>query len=212
MLGGMGAVERRSRQREELRASILAAARQIVLKEGYRALTMRRIAEAIEYSPAAIYQYFENRDAIAAALMDRGFEELAAAFEPLAGIADPAKRLDAVGRAYIAFGLEHPETYRLMFMEDPAITKTVLETPSAESPGERAYAALLAPIAEMGSRGELRPGVDVRAAADALWSAIHGLVALKLTCPKFPATPTRPLVDTLMSALFDGICAGDAAR
>jgi AcrR family transcriptional regulator len=203
----MGAVERRTKQREELRAQILAAARLIVLEDGYRALTMRRIAEAVEYSPAAIYQYFENRDAIAAGLMDQGFEELATAFESLTPIADPVERLKAVARTYIAFGLDHPETYRLMFMEDPEITKSLLERPTENGAGERAYAALMSPIAELAARGRLRPGLDVAAVTDVLWTSTHGLVALKLTCPKFPATPTDALIDTLLRALLDGLLA-----
>jgi AcrR family transcriptional regulator len=208
----MGAVERRTKQREELRASILAAARGIVLREGYRSLTMRRIAEAIEYSPAAIYQYFESRDAIAAALMDEGFEQLAAAFEPLASTVDPLARLEAVARAYVAFGLDHPETYRLMFMEDPEITATVLSAPSQANAGERAYAAIITPVGELAARAKLHAGLDVQATADALWSALHGLVSLRLSCPKFPVTPNAPLLDTLVTALFHGISASEPAR
>ena len=184
----MGAVERRSKQRAELRGQILEAARRIVLCEGYRALTMRRIAEAVEYSPAAIYQYFENRDAIAKALMDQGFEELAKVLEAAAAAEEPGERLSAVARAYVGFGLEHPETYRLMFMEDPEITASFLENASQYSDaGERAYAALLA------------SGVD-KTTADALWTSLHGIVALKLTCPRFPETPTGQLVDTVLRA------------
>jgi AcrR family transcriptional regulator len=201
----MGAVERRSRQREELRGQILAAARQVVLTGGYRALTMRRIAEAVEYSPAAIYQYFENRDAIATALMAEGFEQLAATFEPLAAIADPRERLEAVAQAYIRFGLEHSETYRLMFMEDPHITASLLgATSKPEDAGARAYAALIGPLAELRERGRLRPHLEVQALADAVWVALHGFVALKLTCPKFPATPTETLMPTLLQTLFEG--------
>ncbi len=205
MLATMKATERRSRQREELRAEILRAARGIVLGEGYRALTMRRIAEAIDYSAAAIYQYFENRDAIAASLMDQGFEELAASFEACAAIADPAARLEAVGRAYVAFGLDHPETYRLMFMEDPEMTASLLERETGrQGPGERAYGALIGPVAELAAAGRLQPGGEAQPIADALWSALHGMVALKLTCPQFPATPTDTLLDTMLRGFVRG--------
>ena len=202
---GMGAVERRSRQREEFREQILAAARQIVLSEGYRALTMRRIAEAVEYSPAAIYQYFESRDAIAIALMEEGFDALAAAFEPYASIVNPRDRLEQVGGAYVRFGLERPETYRLMFMEDPEITATLLVgSTQSNTAGARAYLALIEPVALLSARGTLQPGMEVQAVADSLWSALHGLVALKLTCPTFPATPTHALLSTLLRTLLDG--------
>jgi AcrR family transcriptional regulator len=205
----MGAAERRSRQREALRGQILAAARQVVLNDGYRALTMRRIAEAVEYSPAAIYQYFENREAIATALMAEGFEQLAAVFEPLAAIADPRARLEAVAQAYVRFGLEHSETYRLMFMEDPHITASMLgAAPKPEDAGARAYGALIGPLAELRERGRLRPQLEVPAVADALWASLHGLVALKLTCPNFPATPTETLMPTLLQTLFEGCLNG----
>jgi AcrR family transcriptional regulator len=204
----MGAVERRTRQREELRGQIVAAARQIVLTEGYRALTMRRIAEAVEYSPAAIYQYFESRDGIARALMSDGFAQLATDFEPLRAIADPRERLEAVAHAYIRFGLEHGETYRLMFMEDPEITKSLLETSGGDDdPGVRCYMALIEPVARLQQSGALARDLDVQAVADAFWSALHGFVALRLTCPKFPVTPDEALVPTLVRMLFDG-CIG----
>lgn len=206
----MGALERRTRQREELRGQIVAAARRIVLTEGYRALTMRRIAEAVEYSPAAIYQYFENRDAIAEALMGEGFAQLDALLEPLSAITDPRERLEAAGRAYVQFGLEHSETYRLMFMEDPHITSELLgKSAGPDDPGARAYGALIGPIAELRERGALAPGLDVAAVADAFWSALHGFVALKLTCPSFPGTPTETLVPTMLRTFFDG-CLHDA--
>jgi AcrR family transcriptional regulator len=204
----MGAVQRRIRQREELRAQIVEAARRIVVSEGYKALTMRRIAEAVEYSPAAIYQYFENRDAIAAAVSGEGFALLVEAFEPAEQIADPRERLEAVGRAYVAFGLAHPETYRLMFMEDPEITNAMLATQRDPSdPGARAYQALIAPLAALAAGGaiEAHDEASLGAIADVFWVGVHGIVSLKLTCPSFPQTPVEPLVQTMLGALFDGI-------
>ena len=96
----------------------MAAARAIVLEEGFTALTMRKIADAVEYAPGTIYLYFESRDSIAFELCRRGFEELRAALSPAAAIADPEKRLREMGRLYVRFGIERSETYRLIFMED----------------------------------------------------------------------------------------------
>jgi AcrR family transcriptional regulator len=118
----MGIAERKNRQKQALRERILDAARRIVMREGFAALSMRKIADAIEYSPATLYLHFASRDEIAHALCEEGFAQLLRMLEPLAAIVDPADRLKAFGRAYVAFGIEHPQTYRLIFMEDPSYT------------------------------------------------------------------------------------------
>ncbi|MFM0061351.1 TetR/AcrR family transcriptional regulator [Paraburkholderia phytofirmans] len=122
----MGIAERKNRQKQALRERILDAARRIVMREGFAALSMRKIADAIEYSPATLYLHFASRDEIAQALCAEGYAQLLETFVPLAGIADPAERLKALGRAYVAFGVAHPETYRLIFMEDPSYTGAAL--------------------------------------------------------------------------------------
>jgi AcrR family transcriptional regulator len=118
----MGIAERKNRQKQALRERILDAARRIVMREGFAALSMRKIADAIEYSPATLYLHFASRDEIAHALCEEGFAQLLKTFEPLVAIVDPAERLKAFGRAYVAFGVAHPQTYRLIFMEDPSYT------------------------------------------------------------------------------------------
>ncbi|WP_434106385.1 TetR/AcrR family transcriptional regulator [Paraburkholderia caffeinilytica] len=129
----MGIVERKNRQKQALRERILDAARRIVIREGFAALSMRKIADAIEYSPATLYLHFASRDEIVQALCAEGYAQLLATFVPLAQIADPAERLKALGRAYVAFGVAHPETYRLIFMEDPSYTGAALGGVAAAS-------------------------------------------------------------------------------
>ncbi|HEY1332655.1 MAG TPA: TetR/AcrR family transcriptional regulator [Myxococcaceae bacterium] len=198
----MGTAQRRAREKTELRTRILDAARTIVQRDGFGALTVRKIADAIEYAPGTLYLYFENRDAIARALSSEGFSELLQAFAPTERIADPLARLEAIGRAYVRFGMENPETYRLIFMEDPQLTTAVLED---ADPGQRAYRALVDPLEELAQAGRLHPGADVQALADTLWSVVHGIVSLKLTCPGFPVTPVEPLLDTALHTFIDGL-------
>jgi AcrR family transcriptional regulator len=205
----MGTAARRERERSELRAKILDAARDIVLREGFGALTIRKLAEAIEYAPGTIYLYFENRDAIARELSSEGFRSLLEAFAPAGAVADPLARLEAVGRAYVRFGMENPETYRLIFMEDPQLTNAVFKE-AADDPGQRAYRALTDPLEELRAAGRLRPDADIHALADTLWAVVHGIVSLKLTCPGFPVTPVEPLVDTALRTILDGLVHLDA--
>ncbi|MFM0359633.1 TetR/AcrR family transcriptional regulator [Paraburkholderia sediminicola] len=145
----MGIVERKSRQKQALRERILDAARRIVMREGFAALSMRKIADAIEYSPATLYLHFASRDEIAQALCAEGYAQLLATFVPLAQIADPAERLKALGRAYVAFGVAHPETYRLIFMEDPSYTGAALGGASAAS--RKAAGGTVAAVADPGA-------------------------------------------------------------
>src|SRR5215469_9816015 len=92
----MGTAQRREREKTELRTRILDAARAIVRREGFGALTVRKIADAIEYAPGTLYLYFENRDAIARELSSEGFRSLLDVFAPAAHVADPLARLEAV--------------------------------------------------------------------------------------------------------------------
>jgi AcrR family transcriptional regulator len=200
----MGSVARREREKTELRSRILDAARNIVRREGFGALTVRKIADAIEYAPGTLYLYFENRDAIARELSFEGFRKLLEAFAPVEKISDPLARLEAIGRAYVRFGMENPETYRLIFMEDPQLTNAVFEA-AADDPGQQAYRALVEPLESLRDAGQLRPGADVQALADTLWALVHGIVSLKLTCPGFPVTPVEPLVDTALRTVLDGL-------
>jgi AcrR family transcriptional regulator len=200
----MGTVQRRAREKAEIRGRILEAARDIVKREGFGALTVRKIADAIEYAPGTLYLYFENRDAIARELSFEGFRKLLDAFAPVRRIADPLSRLEAIGRAYVRFGMENPETYRLIFMADPQLTTSVLEAAS-DDPGQRAYRALVEPLEELKESGQIDPDADVQALADALWAVVHGIVSLKLTCPGFPVTPVEPLVDTALGTFLEGL-------
>ena len=112
----MGSADRRLRQKESLRASILDAARELFVEHGYDAVTMRKIAEKIEYSPTAIYQYFTDKESLVQELCANDFLSLAGAFGRLASIADPIERLRQMGEEYIRFARSNPNQYRFMFM------------------------------------------------------------------------------------------------
>lgn len=206
----MGIVERKKRQKADLRAAILEASRAIVLADGFAGLTMRKIAQAIEYSPGTLYLHFAGRDEIARELCIAGFRDLIAALAPVATVAAPRARLEAYAAAYIRFGLGQPETYRLIFMEDPTIVKAIYEQANAggpDDPGTQAYALMTSGFFELQAAGLLKPDADPLVLTDAFWSALHGVVSLKLTCPGFPGSPVEILVPALVRTLFDGALA-----
>ena len=143
----MGTTERREREKQELRTRILDAARELFAELGYEAVTMRRIAERIEYSPTAIYFHFKDKEALMRELCEVDFATLAQQFRTIAREKDPIERLRKIGHAYVAFGLEYPNHYRLMFMTPrPVIGNTEVSEERRGNPEEDAYAFLKATV------------------------------------------------------------------
>jgi AcrR family transcriptional regulator len=204
----MGSSERKARQRATLQQQILTAAREITLRDGFAALTMRKIADAIEYAPGTIYLYFENRDEIAIALCRQGYQELLDCLQPTAKILDPRDRLKAIASAYIDFGLTNPATYRLIFMEDPKFTNAALsQVPidRADGAGMGSFQLLVTIFDDM--KAERRVSIDADSArlAEIFWTSLHGILSLKLTFPGFLTTPAAELVTTMTDTFLAGL-------
>lgn len=199
--------EQRREQREALRERILEVSREIVKREGFAALSMRKLAEAIDYSPAALYLHFKSRGDIALALRREGHANLRDAFLAHTSIADPAARLNAMARAYVEFGLAEPETYRLMFMEPVAVAEASADvSPNGAGQAGQSGAATLSLIAdafvELRAANRLPPHIAPVACAEGLWANLHGIVALKLNGAALPETPAARLVELSLDAWF----------
>src|ERR1700757_2609359 len=140
----MGVRERREREKSETRDKILDAARELFVSEGYEGVSMRKVAEKIEYSPTAIYVHFHDKQELFLELCHADFRRLAESFAQLAKITDPIERLRRIGRAYIEFGLENPNHYRMMFMTaHPKLSdEAEKEKLGKGNPEEDAYAFL----------------------------------------------------------------------
>lgn len=194
----MGPKERREREREEIRTRILDAARELFANEGVESVTMRRIADRIEYSPTAIYFHFRDKEALLAELCDCDFRAFAHEFIAIAQIGDPVERLRAAGRAYVSFGLNNPSHYRLMFMT-PKIAESTL---AKGNPEEDAYAFLKMIVAELMAKGRFRDSLtDVDLASQVIWSAMHGLVSLEIAKCKDEWVEWRPIEDRTRSVI-----------
>src|SRR5437899_6286392 len=117
----MGIKERQERDRESVRRAILDAARDLFVTEGFQNVSIRKIAEKIEYSPAAIYGYFPSKDDIFYALAEEGFRLLHMSDEPgfdaqLAGV-DPLERVRSIFWRLYEFSRHHPQYFELMFID-----------------------------------------------------------------------------------------------
>lgn len=121
----MGIRERQDRERQAVTASILDAARDLFVTEGYRNVSIRKIAERIEYSPAAIYSYFPSKDDIFLALAEEGFHRLDAKVRAVQVHECPLENIRACWYAFYEFSKEQPEYFELMFVDRsvPRITE-----------------------------------------------------------------------------------------
>ena len=207
--------ERREQQKVELRAAILAAAQTEFDGHGYENFSLRRVAERIGYSPTTIYLYFRNKDELLLETVKSGFAAFDLAIQNAAQTSDqPLRQLEALGRAYLEFGIDNPTLYRLMFMQpsDFHLFPRLLGsgTPAQELEGEIENAqrviaqVLLVDAVTRGiERGELRAG-DARMLADALWASVHGLVSLSaspLMEPRHARRVAAPLLQTVIEGL-----------
>jgi AcrR family transcriptional regulator len=178
----LGTTERRERERQELKTRILDAARELFAEQGFEAVTMRKIAERIEYSPTAIYFHFKDKQALLQELCDTDFGALAQEFQKIARIADPIDRLRQIGRAYVSFATEYPNHYRLMFMTPPPVGMCAADSRIARgNPEEDAYAFLRATAEEAIASGRLRPEFkDADLVSQMVWAGTHGVVSLHI--------------------------------
>src|SRR5437667_435631 len=113
----MGIKERQERDRETVRRAILDAARELFVHEGYQNVSIRKIAERVEYSPAAIYSYFPSKDDIFFALAEEGFRLLETGD---ATVLDGSSSLEQLRRSLWSlyeFSLEQPQYFALMFVD-----------------------------------------------------------------------------------------------
>jgi len=203
----MGSLERRSRERADTRQRILDAAREMFVRQGYEATTMRAIADRIEYTPTAIYHHFKNKEALLAELCIADFRALASAFLKIGRIDDPIERLRKTGLAYVQFGLEHPMQYQLMFMTPRP--KEVDDSIHSDDPSESAYAFLKATCADVIATGRLRPEYrDANDLALIAWSSLHGMLALRIVLGEEEWVQWRDAKGTstrICDALLDGV-------
>ena len=181
-VGGTGAAARRERGRQEMRAAILRAARELLLQEGADALSMRAVARAIGYSPAALYEYFPAKEDVLIALYFEGTEGLSgrmlAALAALPPDAAAPEVFTALGHAYRAYAHAQPALYRLVFGRSYGPPPPAEE--AGEEPPETGFALLVRVAARATERGEFAP-LPPPAVAVAAWAAVHGFVALELS-------------------------------
>jgi AcrR family transcriptional regulator len=204
----MGSRERQEREKETVRAAILNAARELFVTEGYRNVSMRKIAERIEYSPAAIYSYFPAKDDIFFALAEEGFRMLGEAGGRIAAtLSDPLETVRESFWAYYRFSREQPQYFELMFLDRtvPQISRQ-WERFSFVLDLTRGMSAVIRRCIDLGVFAQ---GTDPDAAFHVLWTATHGpaVIALseRLSPNEDPDALARDAIETALAGLKAGV-------
>ena len=201
-------VARTDDAKSELREKILKTARRMVLENGFGELSIRKLAEAVGYSPGTIYLYFKNRDELTREICLQGFAQLSAAAQTAAETTDPLKRLIALLHAYADFAVNNPETYRLSFMEDPQFTEDMFRAVPLETEhgaGRQAFAELVKAVRDLKKARKFARAEDENLIAEIFWTGVHGVISLKLIYPAFPTNSLETLVDKMVKILIKGL-------
>jgi AcrR family transcriptional regulator len=193
----MGIKERREREKSETRDKILDAARELFVTEGYEGVSMRRVAEKIEYSPTAIYVHFADKNELFHELCRQDFARLQEVMQGAEMPADPIERLRQIGRSYIQFGVRFPNHYVFMFMTPhPPHQPDEEDREIMDNPEKDAYAMLKWAVQEAINAGCFRDEAqDAELVSQTLWASVHGVISLNIAKCKDPWVEWRPLED-----------------
>jgi AcrR family transcriptional regulator len=173
---------RRDQEKEDLRREILDASGELFLEQGYEGFSMRRVAERSGYSATTIYRYYEDKDDLLFAVVNEGFREFARQLtEAAEGAKDPLKKLEALGHAYIRFGLNNPVYYQMMFMQRADL---IFESQREQTrPMIESFDVLQKTVRAAMDAGVMKRA-DVETCSRVIWSVVHGVTALALANPK----------------------------
>ncbi len=165
----VGISERKMREKDERRRRIVAAARTIAERDGWASVTIRRLADEIEYSQPVLYSHFQNRDEIVGAVALEGFSELAAILRAaIRPSSTPGELVESVATAYLDFAFARPAMYEAMFILPTGLRFAKSDTPAQLREGFGAMATVITPFFKDGDT-----------ATETFWAALHGLAELE---------------------------------
>lgn len=187
---------RRESYRQQTRSEILDAARDIFVREGFEAFSMRALARAVSYSPGAIYLYFKSKEDLFDVLVEQSFVHLHEALEVLLKERgrDPAAQLKRGLQLYAEWGLNHPSEYQIAFVVRQP-TKGPYRT-------HRAFDLARALMKRCLGSSVTRRELELR--TQAMWAAVHGVTSLLMQRPSFPWVSKQRVIDRVIDGAVKG--------
>ena len=177
----------RERRHQRTQQAIIEAARQIIRESGVDALSIRAIAERIDYSPAGLYEYFGSKEEIVAAVCAQAFERFTRRLAQVDTTLPITEYILELGLSYIDFALRNPDSFLLMFTTFPLLQVSQKQPPddltALMTTDDNAFAILVRGVQRAIDEGiyHPKPGFGVVEVAYALWSLVHGLAMLRVT-------------------------------
>src|SRR5258708_21474474 len=204
----MGVRERRAREKRYLRQEIMDAASELFVKEGFENVSMRRIADRIEYSPTTIYLYFKDKAELLESICQETFAKLIQRLTKiLEQSGDPIERLKRGLLAYVEFGLENPHHYRSTFMTPLPDEVDHEKYVKPEAAGIQAFDFLRRCVYDCIAAGKFKTK-DAELARQAVWAAVHGITSLLITHRHFPAVGREQVIRGTIETMVRGLEAG----
>jgi AcrR family transcriptional regulator len=190
---------------DKLRESLLEAAEALLIKAGHPdAVSVRAIATAAGCTPPSIYLHFADKDELLMEACERRFADLDRVAQDAAeGSDEPLESLRLRGRAYIRFGLDHPEHYRLLMMT--VHEKSLEELDWESSAGVKAFMNLVGAIQRCIDADALPAEPGAHPTALGLWATMHGITSLLITFPNFEWGDRDELIDHLLDVHIEGL-------
>ena len=209
----IAARRRRARARkgegDQLRHEILAATAELLLETGSEeAVSIRAVADAVGVTPPSIYRHFADKSALIYSVCLSSFNGLADDIEAAIVPGDRLATLKAQAHAYVHYGVNHPEHYRLMFMTQADATPEDLPV-ALFAPGT-AFALFLETVEQILDAGLIRDEIAALGATQVsihLWAMVHGLTSLYITKPALPWGELDPLIDHHLEVIISGVAA-----
>lgn len=168
-------------------------------------MSIRAIAEAVGVTPPSIYLHFADRDELIHAVAQMQFAQLQARIEAeVAGVDDPVEALRRRGRAYVAFGVDHPEHYRILLMGRHEFTREDFD--AGTIPGIESFRDLVANVEACMDAGAFA-AADPFLVACGLWAVVHGITSLRITVTGFPLVGADTLTDHVLEVALRGLAA-----
>lgn len=201
--------ERKLRESEQRRKEIIKVVRSLIKAGGTREITLRKVAEKAGFSTTVVYALFKNKAALITQAMDSDLLDLVKAMRHAVDPGESAiNNIKRVGRAYVTFGMRHPDGYALVFMERrphaPIADSTVEHGNLVQDP----YAFACQLFIDLAATGQVR-GDQVESMAQIFWEGLHGMTSLRLVFGEeeewFEHDEFNRHLDALMDVLLTGI-------
>ncbi|HYD81389.1 MAG TPA: TetR/AcrR family transcriptional regulator [Paucimonas sp.] len=205
------AQERKQREAEQRRKDIIKAVRKLIKNGGAREITLRKVAEEAGFSTTIVYSLFEDKATLITQAMDSDLLDLVKAMRQARDPAlSPVENIKRVGRAYVAFGLKHPDQYALVFMERRPHAPVDRSSVEHGNPDQDPYAFAYRLFVDLAAAGLVRSDeAEIASMAQIFWEGVHGMTSLRLVFgddePWFDHEECHAHLDALMDVLMAGI-------